>query len=75
MAKLGVCLIDREAIFVCGGMSTDFESRKEVYSFSLEHTNWKKHKDMSVPKLVSSGCLYSGKNNGGHVYVIGGTID
>jgi hypothetical protein len=30
---------------------------------------------MSVPKLVSSGCLYSGKNPGGHIYVIGGTID
>jgi N-acetylneuraminic acid mutarotase len=46
LAKLGVCLIDREAILICGGMSTDFEARKEVYTFSLEHTTWKRKSDL-----------------------------
>jgi hypothetical protein len=58
---MGVCLINRDAIFICGGMSNDFEARRECYSFNLTHTNWKKNADMSVPKLVSSGCLYSNK--------------
>ena len=30
---------------------------------------------MVLPKLPSSGAIYSGRNSGGHVYVIGGTID
>ena len=71
LAKMGVCLVEREAIFIIGGMSTDFEARKEVYSFSLDHTSWKKHTDMAVPKLVSTGCFYSR----GQIYIIGGTID
>jgi hypothetical protein len=75
LAKMGVCLIDREAILICGGMSTDFEARKEVYTFSLEHTTWKKKSDLPLAKLVSSGCAYSARNVGGHIYVIGGTID
>jgi N-acetylneuraminic acid mutarotase len=59
LAKMGICLVEREAFFILGGMSSDFEARKETYSFSLETTQWKKHSDMSVPKLVSSGCFYS----------------
>lgn len=75
LAKLGACLIDREAIFICGGMSSDFEARKEVYTFSLEHTTWKRKSDLPIAKLVSTGCGYSSRNPGGHIYVIGGTID
>jgi len=75
LAKIGVCLIDRDAIFICGGMSTDFEARKDVYTFSLEHTNWKRKADLPLPKLVSTGCFYSDRNVGGHIYVIGGTVD
>jgi hypothetical protein len=56
-------------------MSTDFEARRECYAFNLEHTNWHKKADMSVAKLVSSGCFYSNRNPGGHIYVVGGTID
>lgn len=41
LAKLGVCLINRDCILVCGGMSGDFEARKETYSFDLEKTKWK----------------------------------
>lgn len=75
LAKMGVCLLERNAFLVCGGMSTDFEARKETYTFELEHTRWKKKADIPVIKLPSSGCFYSGKNHGGHVYLIGGTID
>lgn len=56
-------------------MSTDFEARKEVFTFSLEHTTWKRKTDLPLAKLVSTGCAYSARNAGGHVYVIGGTMD
>jgi hypothetical protein len=48
---MGVALIERDAILIVGGMSTDFEARKETYTFELEHTRWKKKSDLPVVKL------------------------
>ena len=31
LAKLGACLIDRSSIFICGGMSAEFEATGETY--------------------------------------------
>jgi N-acetylneuraminic acid mutarotase len=40
LAKLGACVIDRTSFLICGGMSADFESKRECYNFSLEKGKW-----------------------------------
>ena len=35
LAKMGASLIDRKSILICGGMSSDFEAKKDVFSFDL----------------------------------------
>ena len=35
LAKMGVSLIDRKCFLILGGMSSDFEAKKECFSFEL----------------------------------------
>ena len=71
LAKLGTSLLDRTAILICGGMSSDFEAKKDAFTFDLHEQKWRQVSDMACPKLVSSGQVYSM----GQVYVFGGTAD
>ena len=52
-------------------MSSDFEAKKEAFTFDLTEQKWRQVSDMACPKLVSSGQIYSL----GQVYVFGGTVD
>ena len=40
LAKLGACMLDRQSIIICGGMSADFEATRECYQFFLEKSKW-----------------------------------
>lgn len=71
LAKLGATLIDRTFILICGGMSGDYEAKKETYVFNLEKTKWKQVADMSCARLLTNGPFATN----GYVFAIGGTID
>jgi N-acetylneuraminic acid mutarotase len=72
LAKLGAVLVDRASILICGGMSSDFEAKKECFSFELNTTKWMQAADLSCPKLPFSGLISTVT---GYVISIGGTLD
>lgn len=72
IAKLGSCLLDDNNIFICGGMSKDFEPSNETWEFNLLTQEWRELMSMHAPRLTSSGLIYSQGYNKAYIYAIGG---
>lgn len=59
LAKLGSSLIGDTFILIAGGMSENFEPLAETWVLDLNTLEWSQKVDMSAPRLVSSGLIYS----------------
>jgi len=64
-------VVDSKSILVCGGMSTDCEPLKNVYSLDLATVKWSKKAHMSHPRLTFSGLFFSN----GFAFAIGGNSE
>ena len=64
-------VVDNKSILICGGMSSDFEPTRTVYSLDLATIKWRKKSAMTHARLTSSGLFYSN----GYVFAIGGNSE
>lgn len=71
LAKHGMTVVDNKSILICGGMSSDFEPTRTVYSLDLATIKWKKKAAMTHARLTSSGLFFTN----GFVFAIGGNSE
>lgn len=71
LAKHGATVVDNKSILICGGMSTDCEPLRNVYSLDLSTIKWTKKSYMNHPKLINQGLFFSN----GYVFAIGGNSE
>jgi Kelch motif len=71
LAKLGAVVVDNKSILVCGGMSSDCEPTRNVYSLDLSTVRWTKKTMMNHPRLTQQGLFCSN----GFVFAIGGNAE